>query len=118
MYSFMLELDDALSSRGCVDSLHHFKELHAMLCVPQVQYIPGKAVTAGKPVHLLRPFLAIRVSLQLCHKLHSNKSCKASVYSLERKMPLRLAGLSLTPLKFSRAIFFMLWEFTGRDEHS
>lgn len=89
-----------------------------MLRVPQVQYIPGKAITAGKRVHLLRAILAIRVSLQLCHKLCSNKSGKALFYSLERKMPLRLAGLSLTPLKFSRAIFFMLWEFTVRDEHS
>lgn len=89
-----------------------------MLFVPQVQYILGKAIMAGKCIQLVRAILAIRVSLQLCHKLCSNKSNKALFYSLKRKMPLRLAGLSLMPLKFSRAIFFMLWEFTARDECS
>lgn len=59
MYSFMLELDDALSSRGSVESLHPFKQLHAMLCVPQVQHVLGKAIMAGKRVHLLRAILAI-----------------------------------------------------------
>jgi len=89
-----------------------------MLRVQQVQYIPAKAIMTGESVHLLRAILAIRVSLERCRKLHSSKSDKTLFYSLERKMPLGLAGLSLTPLKFSRVIFFMLWEFTVRDEHS
>lgn len=95
------------------ESLHLFIELHAIFCVMQVQYTPGKA-----NIYLLRAILAIRVSLQLCHILHSNKSDKTLFYCLERKMPLRLAGLSLMPLKFSRAIFFILWDFIVRDEHS